>query len=439
MSENEGEFMFDDLSKSYEILEVEPGASLDEVKQAYHDMVWVWHPDRLPDDPRLQDKGHQKLKEINDAYEKIRNFIKTGKSQQRRTPFNQRQNSGQNRTDQQRPRENYDSTFSGRQEHHNTHEKTSWDDPYRGESVRKPWGRSRQKRFTIWVFYCVIVCLALNILLLSEQYNYNRIIEKLVKNPDLTQQRNAVVSQSEPADNPTVASENSIETIGFIDPQFKDDFFDLEKLEKDFDAITNPSVQHPKVFPGSPEQPNSIQVAALVTGVNSLPSSPLNILQKPRIPESRQEEPALSHEFRDQAFELGAQAEVVIQVQGEPDQIIRQPEQNRMIWKYGKSSVLISLSQGDVIGWDNRYQMLHVHMQPGEQTTGTPHFTTGSHRDDVIRLQGTPDVVSCYPDSGYEVWRYGYSTVVISTGNNRVINLSNSGNNLAVNSQRANQ
>ena len=119
----------------------------------------------------------------------------------------------------------------------------------------------------------MIVCLALNILLLSEQYNYNRIIEKLVKNPDLTQQRNAVVSQSEPADNPTVASENSIETIGFIDPQFKDDFFDLEKLEKDFDAITNPSVQHPKVFPGSPEQPNSIQVAALVTGVNSLPSS----------------------------------------------------------------------------------------------------------------------------------------------------------------------
>ena len=48
--------MFDDLVQILRNSGGRAGASLDEVKQAYHDMVWVWHPDRLPDDLRLQDK-----------------------------------------------------------------------------------------------------------------------------------------------------------------------------------------------------------------------------------------------------------------------------------------------------------------------------------------------------------------------------------------------
>jgi len=61
----------------YQILEIEPGASQDEVKQAYKDLAKVWHPDRFADDPRLQKKAEEKLKQINAAYE----FLKSYQSQ----------------------------------------------------------------------------------------------------------------------------------------------------------------------------------------------------------------------------------------------------------------------------------------------------------------------------------------------------------------------
>ncbi len=60
----------DDLRESYRLLEVEPGASPEEVKRAYRDLVKVWHPDRFADDPRLQSRAQEKLKQINFAYGK---------------------------------------------------------------------------------------------------------------------------------------------------------------------------------------------------------------------------------------------------------------------------------------------------------------------------------------------------------------------------------
>ncbi len=58
----------EDLRESYRVLEVEPGASPDELKRAYRDLVKVWHPDRFNDDPRLQGRAQEKLKQINLAY-----------------------------------------------------------------------------------------------------------------------------------------------------------------------------------------------------------------------------------------------------------------------------------------------------------------------------------------------------------------------------------
>lgn len=49
-------------------LGLEPGASADEIKQAYRDMVKVWHPDRFGSDTRLRAKAEERLKEINEAY-----------------------------------------------------------------------------------------------------------------------------------------------------------------------------------------------------------------------------------------------------------------------------------------------------------------------------------------------------------------------------------
>jgi hypothetical protein len=55
-----------------QILELESNASLGEIKQAYRDLVTVWHPDRFGHNPRLREKAEGKLKQFNQAYEALR-------------------------------------------------------------------------------------------------------------------------------------------------------------------------------------------------------------------------------------------------------------------------------------------------------------------------------------------------------------------------------
>ena len=59
------------MEKYYKILEIHANATEQEVKQAYRDLVKVWHPDRFTHDIKLQNKAEEKLKEINDAYQRI--------------------------------------------------------------------------------------------------------------------------------------------------------------------------------------------------------------------------------------------------------------------------------------------------------------------------------------------------------------------------------
>ncbi|MBE9258714.1 MULTISPECIES: pentapeptide repeat-containing protein [Aphanizomenonaceae] len=64
-----------ELERYYRILELEPGATLEQINQAYKDLVFVWHPDRLPkDNPRLQHKAQEKLKLFNEARDKLRSL-----------------------------------------------------------------------------------------------------------------------------------------------------------------------------------------------------------------------------------------------------------------------------------------------------------------------------------------------------------------------------
>ena len=66
----------DDIDQLYEILGLKPGASQDEVKRAYRDLVRVWHPDRFSHDTRLQKKAQEKMGEINRAYERLESFLR---------------------------------------------------------------------------------------------------------------------------------------------------------------------------------------------------------------------------------------------------------------------------------------------------------------------------------------------------------------------------
>ncbi len=41
-----------DFERYYRVLGLKPGASLEEVNQAYRQLAFQWHPDRLPKDDR---------------------------------------------------------------------------------------------------------------------------------------------------------------------------------------------------------------------------------------------------------------------------------------------------------------------------------------------------------------------------------------------------
>lgn len=60
------------LASYYQILNISPAASKDEVKKAYRDLVKQHHPDKFVNGTQEEIDYHEKkLKEINDAYEVI--------------------------------------------------------------------------------------------------------------------------------------------------------------------------------------------------------------------------------------------------------------------------------------------------------------------------------------------------------------------------------
>ncbi len=66
-----------DIRRCYDVLEVSLGASGEDIKRHYKDLVNIWHPDRFYGNPRLQKKAERKLSEINIAYEALINFLQS--------------------------------------------------------------------------------------------------------------------------------------------------------------------------------------------------------------------------------------------------------------------------------------------------------------------------------------------------------------------------
>jgi curved DNA-binding protein CbpA len=89
------------MEKFYKILEIHTNATAHEVRQAYRDLVKVWHPDRFMYDVKLQKKAEEKLKEINEAYQKINGFLNNSNKRQQAQQY--RQNENQDKTASQPP------------------------------------------------------------------------------------------------------------------------------------------------------------------------------------------------------------------------------------------------------------------------------------------------------------------------------------------------
>ena len=67
------------MSDPYQVLGVDRNADDDEIKKAYHDLARKYHPDKYRDSD-LADLAEEKMKEINDAYDRIRKERASGGS-----------------------------------------------------------------------------------------------------------------------------------------------------------------------------------------------------------------------------------------------------------------------------------------------------------------------------------------------------------------------
>ena len=90
----------DQIEQAYNVLELETGAAMAEVNQAYKDLVFIWHPDRIPAErDRLREKAEAKLKALNEARSFLRSQVKNGKIPARST-VNRKQSQSQSRNSQ---------------------------------------------------------------------------------------------------------------------------------------------------------------------------------------------------------------------------------------------------------------------------------------------------------------------------------------------------
>jgi curved DNA-binding protein CbpA len=58
----------------FDILELQPGASADEVKAAYHRLAKMWHPDRF--DAAQKAEAEERFRQISEAFEALRDPVK---------------------------------------------------------------------------------------------------------------------------------------------------------------------------------------------------------------------------------------------------------------------------------------------------------------------------------------------------------------------------
>lgn len=80
-----------DIQQCFKVLELDADASPEAARQAYKDLVNIWHPDRFASNPRLQKKSEDKLKQINIAYETLQPVLASPETAASRTETPEKQ------------------------------------------------------------------------------------------------------------------------------------------------------------------------------------------------------------------------------------------------------------------------------------------------------------------------------------------------------------
>ena len=71
-----------DFQRCCDVLDLTPPVAMADLKEAYKDLVQVWHPDRFTHNPRLRLRAEEKTKAINLAYETLVRFLSQQQARQ---------------------------------------------------------------------------------------------------------------------------------------------------------------------------------------------------------------------------------------------------------------------------------------------------------------------------------------------------------------------
>ena len=116
-------------------------------------------------------------------------------------------------------------------------------------------------------------------------------------------------------------------------------------------------------------------------------------------------------------FTLGSTMADVMKVQGKPISKSKDPGDIE-VWHYGRFSN-VGFKSGRVLAWTNIGEDLKVRATPGPNVTTETLISLGSHKDDVARLQGTPQSIGAYRGPGgigdSEFWSFNGGTIHFSS------------------------
>jgi len=344
----------EDLYDCYLMLEVKPGASLEEVKSAYRELVKVWHPDRFSHDPKLRDKAADKLKKINLAYERI---CKAGAEPRPYSRQREQGDEGQNR----------EQTYGHTQ-------------PPRPSARR----RTRLNPSRIWtslVHYgkpvaAVAVSLAL-IYVLYPESEPQLLIELPPEEPPVVT----------PAKGTTVRRANRPQARAFKLPDPK--LFGVGSTKAEVIEAQ-----------GSPDRATD---TLFVYGTSDV------VFENDKVKSWRNGYPRLKVKMFAapnlggiEHFTVGSTKDQVVHAQGTPDSL------TDTSFTYGTSKVYFE--NGKVKSWSVRSRALKVRLLPKDAVGQRTHFTLGSTKDEVLAAQGTPDA---FTESEFS---YGSSRVYFDKG-----------------------
>ena len=364
-----------DRCDALHVLGLEYGANNDEIKNAFHILAKVWHPDRFESDQKLRTIAEEKLKEFNSAFHlltmpssrRVSPDPSHGQPPSRPKPPEPQTEQPEPKPQGQEPRTEGQSAPaapkqppSGNRSHQNS---TS--------SQRRP-HHSRPTRISAakagWGFLGIIAAV---ILIWVGAYVWHE------------KSRTRSISSSPAA---SVAVSPTVQAP----PEAQQPHNEVPRS----DTPTGPPADKEKRGPKAKGESLQLPASPEKGGREAAPNNPTTEqLVEPRPP------------VTDGAayFTVGSTKDDVLAIQGTPTDVSEDE------FGYGFSTVYFS--HGVVRSWYNsRVSTLKVRLLPSANIARKEYFTVGSTKDDVLAIQGTP--TEFFEDE----FGYGFSKVYFSHG-----------------------